>query len=93
MLLVQKWPFFPTFFFVGNITQENVSFDILERENAFLGYKARSSKSREIDIFRKGLTHAFGPKMAIFSNFFFRQYRKGKCLLRYSRSEKRLSRL
>ena len=71
MLLVQKWPFFPTFFFVANTTQENVSFDILERENSFLGYKARSSKSQEIDIFPKGLTHAFCPKMAIFSNFFF----------------------
>ena len=62
---------FSNFFFVGNITQENVSFDILERKNAFLCYKARSSKSREIDIFPKWLTHAFCPKMAIFSNFFF----------------------
>ena len=33
--------------------------------------KTRSSKSRNIDIFPKGLTHGFGPKMAIFSTFFF----------------------
>ena len=29
---------FPTFF-LGNIGQENVSYDIVERKNAFLGYK------------------------------------------------------
>ena len=43
--------------------------------------KKRSSKRGKIDIFPKGLTHGFGPKMAIFSTFFFRQYRPGKCLL------------
>ena len=39
------------------------------------------------------LTHAFGPKMAIFPTFFLRQYRPGKCLLRYSRTKKHLSKL
>ena len=34
-----------------------------------------------------GLTHGFGPKMAIFPSFFFRQYRPGKCPLRYSRTK------
>ena len=33
--------------------------------------KTRSSKSWKIDIFPKGLTHGFGPKMAIFATFFF----------------------
>ena len=33
--------------------------------------KTRSSKSRKIDIFSKGLTHIYGPKMAIFPPFFF----------------------
>ena len=37
----------------------------------FQGIKTKSSKSRKIDIFPKGLTHGFGPKMAIFPNFFF----------------------
>ena len=32
--------------------------------------KTRSPKSREIDIFPKGLTNDFGPKMAIFPAFF-----------------------
>ena len=31
-------------FFLGNIGQENVFFDILERKNAFLGYKEKKSK-------------------------------------------------
>ena len=92
MVLVQKWPFFH-FSFLGTIGQENVFYDILERKNAFLGYKKKALKSRIIDIFPKGLTHAFGPKIEIFRSFFFRQYRQGKCLLRYSRTKKHLFRL
>ena len=69
MVLVQKWSFF-SLFFLGNIGQENVLFDILERKNAFWGYKTRSSKSPKIDIFPEGLTHGFGPKLAIFRFFF-----------------------
>ena len=72
MLMVQKWPFFQLFF-LGSMGQENVFYDILERIKAFLGYKKRSSNSRKSDIFPKGLTHGFGPKMAIFPTFFFRQ--------------------
>ena len=33
--------------------------------------KKRSSKTRKVDIFPKGLSHGFGPKIAIFSTFFF----------------------
>ena len=44
MVLVQKWPFFQPFFFLGNIGEENVFYDILERKNAFLGYKNNKSK-------------------------------------------------
>ena len=84
---------FSNFFFLGNIGQENVFYDILERINAFLGYKNKKFKKSKIDIFPKGLTRGFGPKMAIFSTFFFRQYRPGKCFLQNSRTKKRLSRL
>ena len=39
MVFVQKWPFFQVFFFfLSNMGQENVFYDILERKNAFLGY-------------------------------------------------------
>ena len=44
MVLVQKWPFFQVFF-LGNIGQENVFYDILERKNAFLGYKNENFKT------------------------------------------------
>ena len=43
MVLVEKWSFFQLFFF-GNIGKENVFYDILERKNAFLGYKKQKFK-------------------------------------------------
>ena len=38
MVLAEKWSFFELFF-LGNIGQENVFYDILEQKHAFLGYK------------------------------------------------------
>ena len=71
MVLVQKWPFFQRFF-LGNIGQENVFYDILERKNAFLGYKKKElQKDEKLTFFSKGLTHGFDPKMAIFATFIF----------------------
>ena len=55
--------------------------------------KTRSRNSQKIDIFSKGLIHGFGIKMAIFRIFFFRQNGPEKCLLRYSRTNKGLSRV
>ena len=49
-----------------------MTFTIFYNEKApFWAIKTRSSKRRKIDIFQKGLTHGFGPKMAIFPIFFF----------------------
>ena len=77
MILVQKWPFLQVFF-LGNIGQEKVFYDILERKNAFLRYKNKSKKVQKNKMFKKSknwhfskcLTHGFGPKMAIFPTFF-----------------------
>ena len=69
MVLVQKLPFLNIFFF-GNLGHQNVFYAILERKNTFQGHKKGSWKSRKIDIFPNGLTHGFGPKMAIFPTFF-----------------------
>ena len=80
MVLVQKWSFLQLFF-VGNISQENVFYDILQRKRAFLGYKNKKFQKSKIDIFPKWLTHGFGPKLAIFQTFFFRQDKPGKCFL------------
>ena len=43
MVLVQTWQFFQLFFLV-DISQENVFYDILEGKNAFLGYKNKKFK-------------------------------------------------
>ena len=43
MFFLQKGPFFQIFF-LGNIGQKNVFYDILERKNAFLGYKKKKFK-------------------------------------------------
>ena len=67
----KKIAVFPKFFFLLNIDEENVFYDILERKNAFLGYKNKKFKRLKIEIFAKGLTQGFGPKMAIFATFFF----------------------
>ena len=92
MILVQKWPFFEDFW-LSNIGKENVFIDILERENAFLGYKNNKFKKSKNRHFSKGVNPWFWSKNGHFFNFFFRQYMPGKCLLRYSRTKKGLSRL
>ena len=46
---------FPTFFFLGNIGQENVSYDILERKNVFLGYKNKEvQKVQKLRFLERG---------------------------------------
>ena len=80
---------FSNFFCLGNTGQENVFYDILQRKNAFVAYKNKKFiKSKNWHLF-----HDFGPKMAIFPTFFLMQYRPAKCLLRYTKAKKRLSRL
>ena len=45
---------FPTFF-LGNIGQENVFYEILERKNAFLGYKKQEvEKAQKLTFFQRG---------------------------------------
>ena len=43
MVLVQNWRFFQRFLF-GNIEQEIVFYDILERKNNIVGYKNKKFK-------------------------------------------------
>ena len=70
MVLVQKWPFFQLFF-LGNIGQENVFYDILERKNAFLGYKNKKFKKSKNWHFSKGVNPWFWSKNSHFFNFLF----------------------
>ena len=70
MVLVQKWPFFQLFF-LGNIDQENVFYDILERKNAFLGYKNKKFKESKNWHFFKGVKPiVFVQKWPFFQLFF-----------------------
>ena len=80
-------------FFLGNIGQEIVFYDILELENAFLGYKKKKFKISKNRHSSKGVNPWFWSKNGNFSTFFFRQYRPEKFLLRYSKTKKRVSRL
>ena len=46
---------FSNFFFLGNIGQENILNDILERKNAFLGYKYKKfKKSKNCHLSKNG---------------------------------------
>ena len=48
-----------------------MSFTIFQNETTALqAIKTRSSKTRKIDIFPKGLTHGFGPKITIFPSLY-----------------------
>ena len=91
-MFVQKWRFFHLYF-LGDIGQENVFYDILERENAFLGYKNKKFKKSKNWHFSKGVNPWFWSKYGHFSNFFFRQNRLGKCLLRDSETKKPIFRV
>ena len=56
-------------FFLGNIRQENVFYDILERKNPFLGYKNKKFKKSKNWHFSKGVNPCFWSKNGHFSNF------------------------
>ena len=86
-------PFFISFFW-SNIGQENAFYHILERKNAFLGYKDTKLKKFKNWHFSNGVNSWFWSKNGhFFQLFFFRQCTPWKCLLRYSRTKKRLSRI
>ena len=73
----QKW-LLSQLFFLGNIGQESVFYDILERKNAFLGYtKKQIQKLEKLRLFQR-----VWSKNGRFSIFFFRQYRPAKRVIR-----------
>ena len=62
---------FCIFFFLGNIGQENVFYDILERKNAFPDYKNNKFKKSKNWDFSKGVNPWFWSKIGHFRIFFF----------------------
>ena len=67
-----KMAIFPTSFFQAIQTTKMPFTIFYNGKTPFQAIKTTTSKSRKIDIFPKGLTHGFGPKMTIFQTFFFR---------------------
>ena len=91
--LCRKMDNFSTFFFQA-IEARKMSFTIFQNEKKpFQAIKTRSSKSRNIDIFPKGLTHGFCLKMALFSTFIFYVIQARKMSFTIFQNEKPLSRL
>ena len=67
----RKMAIFPAFFFQA-INARKMSFMVFQNgKKVFQNIKSRTLKRRKNDVFPKVLTHDFGPKMAIFSTFFF----------------------
>ena len=62
---------FSYFFFLGNIAQENVFYDILKQKNNFLGFKNKKFKKSKNWHFSKGVNPWFWSKNGHFSSFFF----------------------
>ena len=62
---------FFNFCFLGNIGQENVFYDILERKNASLGYKNKKLRKSKNWHFSKGVNTWFWSQNGFFSNFYF----------------------
>ena len=57
-------------FILGNIGHENVFYDILERETAFLAYKNKNLKKSKNWDFSKGVNPWFWSLNGHFFNFF-----------------------
>ena len=56
--------------FLSNISQENVSYNILERKITFLGYKNKKFKKSKNWQFSKAVNSWFWSKNGLFFNFF-----------------------
>ena len=66
-----KYGHFSNLIFQAILVRE-MTFTIFQNiKTPFLAIKTRSSECRKIEVFPKGLTHGFGPNMAIFPTFFF----------------------
>ena len=70
MVLVEKLPVFQLCV-LDNVGQENIFDDILERKNAFLGYKNNKIEKSKNLHYSKGVNPWFWSKNGQFSKFSF----------------------
>ena len=86
---MKNWPLCHVFIF-GDIGQKNVFYNILERKNAFLGYKNKKFKISKNWGFSKWVSLCFVQKWATSPSFFiFGNIGQENFFLRYSGSKKR----
>ena len=79
---------FSIFSFLGNIGQENVFYDILERKNALLGNKDKKFKKSKNSHFSKGVNPWFPSKIGLFSIFLFQAIQARKLCFMIFQNEK-----
>ena len=83
-----KMAIFPTFI-SQEIYARKMSFTIFQNgKTSFQTINTTSLKSRKIDIFPNGLTHGFGPKMAIIPTFIFQEIQAKKMSFTIFQNEK-----
>ena len=70
MVLVRKWQFFHLFF-LGNIGEENVFYDILQRKTNLLGYKNKKFKKSKNYHFFKEVNPWFSSKKGHYFKILF----------------------
>ena len=85
-----KMAIFPTFFLGQYRPGKCVLRYSRTKKTLFQTIKTRSSKSRKFDFFARGLSHGFGPKMAIFPTFIFQEIQATKMFFTIFQSEKTL---
>ena len=64
-----------------------------KKKKTFLDYKHKKLKKSKNWEFSKGFSPWFCQKLLIFPFLYFKPNRSGKCVSRYSRKKKRVSRL
>ena len=84
---------FSNFFLFSNYTPGKcvLRYSRTKKQLSFL-LKQKVQRVKKFTFFQR-VNPCFWSKNGHFSNFFFRQYRPGNCVLRYSRTLKNLSRL
>ena len=83
-----KMAIFPTLIFQEIQARKMPSTIFQNEKTAFQATEARTQKSRKIDIFPKGLTLGFGPKMVIFPTFSFQKIQARKMPFRIFQNKK-----
>ena len=90
----QNGHFSNLFFWGQNRPEKSLFYDILERIKAFLLYEYNKLINSKNWHLSKGVNQWFWYQNGLFSHFFFfKQNRPEKCFLRYSRTNKGLSRI